>query len=582
MSELRSPREMTSGHHDRLVDLYQEISRAIDATLRSLTSVSIEMRQDRLRVVRELLLAQSYVVAKLASLHNTAFSVDGGSEGPYRNGQVASRCPVMQVQTITARLNQNTPDAASADAGSAFAATDHAEQRLAVHEDFDHDATLSLPRYFSHGFSQKALPNRITTTRPSGQDHQTLLGVTFELQRQLLAHLAHLPSTAVDYHAGSRPSSSQDRYQDIDRTFVGILQNGGRNKPAIEELSPAGYASEAAYAHDAAEPITSGETASETEWEDADDTSAISSLKMAIGRLAKRASLTLPMLVNLGVAVAAGASLSFWFGASGEPRFPVQSALQEKIQSRLGPSPPDSAEATTAVVSGKSEKRAPTSDSSLEARVSTASAVGQQQYVVSTLSPADLATPEIPEPRASASGPIFSAVTPPPAAPQQKPPSTPSSNGSPASHIGADRNASPSSPLQELLTRPSREDRSARLEIKPTIPVRQSNLTIAAQRTKPAQAAPKTTGSVDSRHFTPILMSLKDKTAALQIFEDLQRRHAAALANKRAEAASFIGPDGQLWYHVRALPAVTKAEAMEVCRALGPEGEAFDCTVAPY
>ena len=68
----------------------------------------------------------------------------------------------------------------------------------------------------------------------------------------------------------------------------------------------------------------------------------------------------------------------------------------------------------------------------------------------------------------------------------------------------------------------------------------------------------------------------------MQIFGDLQHRHPATLSNKRGELKSFVGPDGQTWYHVIAVPAVTEAEAGAICRSLGPEGEALDCTVAAY
>ncbi len=90
-------------------------------------------------------------------------------------------------------------------------------------------------------------------------------------------------------------------------------------------------------------------------------------------------------------------------------------------------------------------------------------------------------------------------------------------------------------------------------------------------------SAPATAG-----RFAPVLLTLRDGPAALQIFEGLQKRHPDALANKKAEMRNFVGPDGQEWYRLLAVPAVTQAEATEVCHLLGSEGEALGCTVAAY
>ena len=81
--------------------------------------------------------------------------------------------------------------------------------------------------------------------------------------------------------------------------------------------------------------------------------------------------------------------------------------------------------------------------------------------------------------------------------------------------------------------------------------------------------------------FAPILLTLRDGPSALQVFEDLQKRHASALANKRAELRSFVGPDGNTWFRLIAVPAVAEAEAKKLCQALGAEGKALGCTVAP-
>ena len=81
--------------------------------------------------------------------------------------------------------------------------------------------------------------------------------------------------------------------------------------------------------------------------------------------------------------------------------------------------------------------------------------------------------------------------------------------------------------------------------------------------------------------FAPILVTLRDGPAALQIFEELKQRHAAVLANKSAQLRSFVGPDGNTWFHLIALPAVTEAEARNLCQALGAEGKALGCSVAP-
>jgi hypothetical protein len=131
------------------------------------------------------------------------------------------------------------------------------------------------------------------------------------------------------------------------------------------------------------------------------------------------------------------------------------------------------------------------------------------------------------------------------------------------------------SPPKPMLQKPTHDDAQTRRSNQPSAS--------ASKFVVPGAKAPWQTASVAvGGHFAPVLVTLKDKAAALQIFEDLQKRYAATLANKKAELKSFVGPDGQTWYHVAALPAATEAEAKAVCHALGSEGEALDCTVAPY
>ena len=81
--------------------------------------------------------------------------------------------------------------------------------------------------------------------------------------------------------------------------------------------------------------------------------------------------------------------------------------------------------------------------------------------------------------------------------------------------------------------------------------------------------------------FAPILVTLRDGPAALQIFEELKQRHGPTLADKRAHLKSFVGPDGNTWFRLIALPAVTEAEARKLCQALGAEGKALGCKVGP-
>ncbi len=80
--------------------------------------------------------------------------------------------------------------------------------------------------------------------------------------------------------------------------------------------------------------------------------------------------------------------------------------------------------------------------------------------------------------------------------------------------------------------------------------------------------------------FAPMLFELRDGPAALQVFEDLKKRHGEVLADKQGELRTYVGSDGNTWYRVVALPAGTEAEAIKICRSLGSEGHALGCTVA--
>lgn len=82
--------------------------------------------------------------------------------------------------------------------------------------------------------------------------------------------------------------------------------------------------------------------------------------------------------------------------------------------------------------------------------------------------------------------------------------------------------------------------------------------------------------------FAPVILVLRDAKAALQIYQDLQKRHALVLGNKTAELRNFTGSDQTPWVQLLAVPAASKEDAESICQSLGSEGKALGCTVTPY
>jgi hypothetical protein len=588
MPELRQSQRITSGRHDQLMCLSQEISRSVGAILKSVHGLPVEKRQSPLLVARELLLAQSHVIDQLDHLSEIEPSVDRGFE-------VARPATGMHHQPISAWLNQHASDPAAADMADTF----------------------------SHGVSQAVGLREIHTQWRGVDDRSNLDQAASELLQQLPTHLAGLSSSIVGHDGQCRESSRQSSLHALHGSFFAIVQNGNvnavPNDSRSQRLRRAGHAREAASRHQG-----EATTLDDPQWLEGEIASPTTRLKNAIGRVVGRGPLTRPIIVKLGVA-AALASLMFWLWAPGAPRSaqsggsatpnteetrssapvvtaaplakvatasneanattptdePQQAApnaLFKKAQSRLSSSAAEPLTATDADPLTASEPRASASEKALDAPGTSAPAAVQRREVQSALSSADLATPRISEPQTSASKKLLSAAaaSAPVAAPPQKTSSTLSS---------ADL-ATPAISEARTTLAPSHVPKSAP---KPKEPARQSNRpTASAPQSKPvvggAKAAPPwQTASVAAaaQHFVPVLVTLKYKPAALQIFEDLQTRH-AALANKKAELRSFVGPDGKTWYHVVAVPAVTEEEATEVCHSLGSEGEALDCTVAPY
>lgn len=91
-------------------------------------------------------------------------------------------------------------------------------------------------------------------------------------------------------------------------------------------------------------------------------------------------------------------------------------------------------------------------------------------------------------------------------------------------------------------------------------------------KTEPAQV-PK---------FAPSILALRDGKAALQIYQDLQKRHPSVLGNKSAELRNFTGSDQTPWVQLLAVPSSSKEEAEAICVRLGPEAKALGCKVVPY
>jgi hypothetical protein len=81
--------------------------------------------------------------------------------------------------------------------------------------------------------------------------------------------------------------------------------------------------------------------------------------------------------------------------------------------------------------------------------------------------------------------------------------------------------------------------------------------------------------------FAPVLLELKNADSLMRVFEDLQRRH-SALAGKRAEVRPAAGPNNETWFALLAVPAVSKAEADAICRAMGSEGATLRCRTIKY
>lgn len=103
-------------------------------------------------------------------------------------------------------------------------------------------------------------------------------------------------------------------------------------------------------------------------------------------------------------------------------------------------------------------------------------------------------------------------------------------------------------------------------------------------QSKKAELAPFKTAVVKAPQevlYAPVLLELKNAGSLMQVFEDLQRRH-SALAGKRAELRPAAGPNNESWFALLAVPAVTKAEAEAICRAMGAEGATLRCRTTKY
>lgn len=116
--------------------------------------------------------------------------------------------------------------------------------------------------------------------------------------------------------------------------------------------------------------------------------------------------------------------------------------------------------------------------------------------------------------------------------------------------------------------------------------VAKSEIAVAAPKpqAKRAEVAPFKTAVVKAPQeqlFAPVLLELKNAESLMRVFEDLQRRH-SALAGKRAELRPAAGPNNETWFALLAVPAVSKAEAEAVCRAMGTEGATLRCRTTKY
>ena len=123
MPESRQSERIPSRRYRGLWGTSQEIARSVDAILRSVHKLPVEMRDGTLRVARELLVAQSYVVDRLSRLPEPSV----GDE-PKAGSQVDQVVPqalapptrATHHQPVSAWLDQNAsrPTAAMLDKGS--------------------------------------------------------------------------------------------------------------------------------------------------------------------------------------------------------------------------------------------------------------------------------------------------------------------------------------------------------------------------------------------------------------------------------------------------------------------------------
>jgi len=252
----------------------------------------------------------------------------------------------------------------------------------------------------------------------------------------------------------------------------------------------------------------------------------------------------------------------------------------------LNPSEPDTAQLTpaikTATTDGTAEK--------LQERLSDSIATGPNDE-----NPHQVPQTEVPKHDEAANAPPFPTaplsqptivVTPPrqaesPKQPAEETPTEPTieaSHNSPRAESGVEKpEAATALANKDLVPEKAPDPEPQTLSEKRLLPEK------ARSPEKPPTASSfKTTVQPTPPKFAPVILVLKDSKAALQIFQDVQRRHTAVLGNKTAEIRSVTGTDQTPWAQILAVPPSSKEEAQALCQQLGVEGTALGCKVVPY
>jgi hypothetical protein len=483
--------------------LSQEISRSVDEILRRIRRIPPDMRQEPLRVARELMSAQAHVLDQLTHLSAT-------------DASVAAQHP---------SLAQPVP----------MAIDDHRAVSTWI------DQGVHAPSQGFHDAGQHDLVHRgMAQIFPTSEAYEG----------------SGAPSPAAWPPTGNPPYST---HHAIRGAFVAFVETSGLPKNAYDARFNRQVV---------AQP------APNAEWLEAEAAEVEPQASNRLSRLFERffeiRTISISAIAAVCTAAILAAGLTFWPFASG--RRPSQPPHDAKLADRLSPNLPERDIEVPQSPPGAIAIAPPPADPS-DGEASNSSSGGIRE-ASDDPSPVIVPTPL----KAHQSHPNFSS------------PRTPEVSEAPAHAppkplVAARAVEEAPDPAQEPKPRPPKamakkpapaepqSDRSA------SLPAAKREATTAQPAWKTAVVTPP---AAPVGRYVPMLIELKDASAAKEIFADLQQRHPAVLSNKTAEIKSFTGSDGETWYHVVVLPVASEAEAIALCRSLGSEGEALDCRATPY